>query len=128
MLLILPWSTLLWYRCYYAHRSRDALSPVCGIFSDQNQMILKGSITSKNRGGGAVRPLTEEFHNQSAFSLMHPNSPNIVGKKCPKTFGFGQTPMPLLTENSKKVGSQKVSQNVWFALKPPPFPYGGGPN
>ena len=25
-------STLLWYRCYYPHRSRDALSPVCGIF------------------------------------------------------------------------------------------------
>ena len=21
-----------WYRCYYQHRSRDALSPVCGIF------------------------------------------------------------------------------------------------
>ena len=31
-LLILPWSTLLWHRCYYPHRSRDALSPVCGIF------------------------------------------------------------------------------------------------
>ena len=26
------WPTLLWYRCYYPHRSRDALSPVCGIF------------------------------------------------------------------------------------------------
>ena len=26
------WSTLLWYRCYYLHRSRDSLSPVCGIF------------------------------------------------------------------------------------------------
>ena len=26
------WSTLLWYWCYYPHRSRDALSPVCGIF------------------------------------------------------------------------------------------------
>ena len=31
-LLILPWSTLLWHRCYYPQRSRDALSPVCGIF------------------------------------------------------------------------------------------------
>ena len=31
-LLSLPWSTLLWHRCYYPHRSRDALSPVCGIF------------------------------------------------------------------------------------------------
>ena len=27
------WSTLLWYQCYYPHRSRDALSPVCGIFN-----------------------------------------------------------------------------------------------
>ena len=26
------WSTLLWHRCYYPHRSRDALSPVCRIF------------------------------------------------------------------------------------------------
>ena len=26
------WSTLPWYWCYYPHRSRDALSPVCGIF------------------------------------------------------------------------------------------------
>ena len=26
------WCTLLWYWCYYPHRSRDALSPVCGIF------------------------------------------------------------------------------------------------
>ena len=27
------WFTLLWYRCYYPHRSMDALSPVCGIYS-----------------------------------------------------------------------------------------------
>ena len=26
------WSTLLWHRCYYPQRSRDALSPICGIF------------------------------------------------------------------------------------------------
>ena len=26
------WSTLLWHQCYYLHWSRDALSPVCGIF------------------------------------------------------------------------------------------------
>ena len=24
---------LFWYQCYYPHRSRDALSPVCGFFS-----------------------------------------------------------------------------------------------
>ena len=34
------WSTLLWYRCYYPHRSRDALSPVCGIFL--LKLILQG--------------------------------------------------------------------------------------
>ena len=28
------WSTLLWYRCYYPHRSRDSLSPVCRIFKE----------------------------------------------------------------------------------------------
>ena len=28
---VYSWSTLLWYRCYYAHRSRDSMSPVCGI-------------------------------------------------------------------------------------------------
>ena len=22
-----------WYRCYYPHRSRESLSPVCGIFN-----------------------------------------------------------------------------------------------
>ena len=26
------WFTLMWHWCYYLHRSRDALSPVCGIF------------------------------------------------------------------------------------------------
>ena len=28
------WSTLLWYWCYYPHRLRDALSPVCRIFTE----------------------------------------------------------------------------------------------
>ena len=26
------WFTLLWHQCYYPHRSRDSMSPVCGIF------------------------------------------------------------------------------------------------
>ena len=34
------WSTLLWHRCYYPHRSRDALSPLCGIFSSYFVSIL----------------------------------------------------------------------------------------
>ena len=33
-------STLLCHRCYYPHRSRDALSPVCGIFLWQLFSIL----------------------------------------------------------------------------------------
>ena len=33
------WSTLLWYWCYYPHRSRDALSPVCKIFSIEVESV-----------------------------------------------------------------------------------------
>ena len=28
----LPYAGFVWYQCYYPHRSRYALSPVCGIF------------------------------------------------------------------------------------------------
>ena len=42
------WSTLLWYRCYYPHRSRDALSPVCGIF------VLKSVIAKQRFQGKAI--------------------------------------------------------------------------
>ena len=34
------WSTLLWHRCYYRHRSRDALSLICRIFKNKNVRIL----------------------------------------------------------------------------------------
>ena len=37
------WSTLLWYRCYYPHRSRDALFPVCGIFGTDFKNLMIGS-------------------------------------------------------------------------------------
>ena len=37
------WSTLLWYQCYYPHRSRDALSPVCGIFKYVTKNLLFSS-------------------------------------------------------------------------------------
>ena len=46
------WSTLLWYWCYYPHRSRDDLSPVCGIFqvsvviSNLAGVMLSGVILS----------------------------------------------------------------------------------
>jgi hypothetical protein len=29
---VYSWSTLLWHRCYYPHRSRDSMSLVCRIF------------------------------------------------------------------------------------------------
>ena len=45
------WSTLLWYRCYYPHRSRDPLSPVCGIFCwlfVGSQWIIRWSFVQMN--------------------------------------------------------------------------------
>ena len=32
LVLVYSWSTLLRYWCYYPHRSRDSMSPICGIF------------------------------------------------------------------------------------------------
>ena len=51
---ILPWSTFLRHRCYYPHRSRDALSPVCGTFCPGSlyvpfRMITKVSFTLLHR-------------------------------------------------------------------------------
>ena len=57
------WSTLPWYWCYFPHRSRDALSPVNGIFffyiketwgqlekvASRHQLLLR--IMSKIRNG-----------------------------------------------------------------------------
>ena len=40
------WSTLLWNRCYYPQRSRDALSPVCGIFSSFQKHQPSGPMLS----------------------------------------------------------------------------------
>ena len=33
----------IWQRCYYPHRSRDALSPVCGIFYSPFSFFLRFS-------------------------------------------------------------------------------------
>ena len=32
--------TASWLQCYYPHRSRDSLSPVCGIFLNPNRFLL----------------------------------------------------------------------------------------
>ena len=58
------WSTLLWYRCYYPHRSRDALSPVCGIFSEDTlskylpAYALPLYSFSKHRPSGPMRSIS----------------------------------------------------------------------
>ena len=46
-------STLLWHRCYYPHRSRDALSPGCGIFSQRTHKL--------SNYAGVARELSETF-------------------------------------------------------------------
>ena len=33
-----------WYRCYYLHRSRDALSPICGIFDTIFEACYESSV------------------------------------------------------------------------------------
>ena len=53
LVFVYSWSTLLWYRCYYAHRSRDSMSPICRIFfffvlwSPPKRLVLaiKGPVT-----------------------------------------------------------------------------------
>ena len=52
-LLILPWFTLLWHRCYYPHRSRDALSPVCGIFFMVRKGVMSRSKAKSSFFGGS---------------------------------------------------------------------------
>ena len=41
------WFTLLWYRCFYLHRSRDALSPACGSFSENFELLLAQNFKTK---------------------------------------------------------------------------------
>ena len=57
-LLILPWSILLWHRCYYPHQSRDALSPVCGIFFLLNPFLKQYSAAAMT---GKFIPFTKAF-------------------------------------------------------------------
>ena len=34
----------LWYRCYYPHRSRDSVSPVCWIFFNLEDNVGRSSV------------------------------------------------------------------------------------
>ena len=60
-----------WYRCYYPHRSRDALSPICGLFYSFNLI----SISSVFRGAKFTFLLTNCFMQNLKFSyfLIKPN-------------------------------------------------------
>ena len=42
LVFVYPWSTLPCYRCYYPHRSRELVSPVCGIFSYKEVELIMG--------------------------------------------------------------------------------------
>ena len=53
-------STLLWYWCYFLHRSRDALSPVCGIFPVLHILSQElYSLYSKNGGYKLMAALSD---------------------------------------------------------------------
>ena len=60
------WSTLLWYRCYYPHRSRDALSPVCRIF-----LYIRASTYSFFTNDVIVIPLTSVSSKSSLIVLLN---------------------------------------------------------
>ena len=57
------WSTLLWYQCYYLHQLGDALSPACGIFSNNFFFTILIYFHLKNLPG---KQSHSELH---AFSL-----------------------------------------------------------
>ena len=71
VVLVYSWSTLLWYRCYYPHRSRDALSPVCGIFVTEveKMSILFLLLTNK-----LSSLLLSQFHP----ATLHQNLPQLL--------------------------------------------------
>ena len=82
------WSTLLWYWCYYPHRSRDALSPVCGIFQNENtkQFQVIFSIRSKTIDLKTWRPWQYENNlcvkcGQSSETMDHFVSCLAYGKE-----------------------------------------------
>ena len=90
------WSTILWHRCYYPHRSRHALSPVCGIFfyagcnseckekaSKKKEEIVKRKDErkkkkkekDKRRKGRLMKTPEGDFHDFSSLdNLLHFNS------------------------------------------------------
>ena len=68
------WSTLLWHRCYYPHRSRDALFPVCGIFPTilTYMIMLKNCKKKYISVDGCSQIQGTKFN--SSWNLMKPGS------------------------------------------------------
>ena len=57
------WSTLLWYRCYYPHWSRDSMSPLCRIFKSSFYIVLLGGLLmDKDKRGFPKTALFWCFH------------------------------------------------------------------
>ena len=67
------WSTLLWYWCYYPHQSRDAVSPVCGIFFISLsppferalqicQFIMQSNLTVHSRRQGSIKSSSSKIN------------------------------------------------------------------
>ena len=48
MVFVYSWSSLLWYRCYYPHWSRDSMSPVCKIFFYIEEQMFGSTINIQN--------------------------------------------------------------------------------
>ena len=85
------WSTLLLYRCYYPHRSRDALSPICGIFLLLlGQLLLKAQfylVPADILKNHDVHPVpTGKWSDLPGFSYLCPNKFFLHHKYAKKGF------------------------------------------
>ena len=65
------WSTLLWYRCYYPNWSQDALSPVCGIFSNKRRRQGEFGIFRHFWIKGLYRQGTLETNQKKSLFLLN---------------------------------------------------------
>ena len=66
------WFTLLWYWCYYPHRSRDALSPVCGIFFEDIKIVatpLYSTILCKVQQAGLSAQCSDSSIKRTVYSV-----------------------------------------------------------
>ena len=72
------WSTLLWHRCYYPHRLRDALSLVCGIFYIDLEYQMEQKCRVSKICNHAITQLGKIFENLRKMLI---NNRKIWGEK-----------------------------------------------